>query len=122
MSEAMQLADVDAGEPAVVHLQAGDVSAPFGIPGRPARPEDEPRDRRKGNEFPTLRTVIPVEDADGMVGGLDGDAAGGADGHDLRRLRAGEKQMCLPVGVGGHVLSGRTHVGSFAASYHQMQS
>jgi len=116
MRKVSQLAYVNAGKPATVHVKSGNVAARLVVPRRPARPKDQPRRRRKGNWFPTLHSVIPVEDANGIVRGLDSDAAGCADGHELKRFGACEKQVSLAVSTGGHIPGREAHVASFWTS------
>jgi len=112
MRKVSQLAYVNAGKPATVHVKSGNVAARLVVPRRPAGPEDQPRGRRKCDGFPTLASVVPIENANRIVRGLDGDAAGGADGHELRRFGARKKQVSLAVGIGGHIPGRKAHVGS----------
>ncbi|MGD0904722.1 MAG: hypothetical protein ABR924_17440 [Terracidiphilus sp.] len=112
MRKVSQLAYVNAGKPATVHVKSGNVAARLVVPRRPARPKDQPRRRRKGNWFPTLHSVIPVENANRIFGRLDSDAAGGADGHELHGFFAGEKQVCVSVRAGGHIPGREAHARS----------
>jgi hypothetical protein len=63
-----------------------------------------------------------MKDADGIVGGLDGDAAGCADGHELHGLGAPEEKVRLPVGAGGHIPGRKPHTGSCGTSGNQTQA
>jgi hypothetical protein len=63
-----------------------------------------------------------MEDADRILGGLDGDAAGGTDRQELAGLIAGKEQVGLAVSGGGHVLGRKTHIPSFWTSECERQA
>jgi len=111
--QAGKLAGVETGEATIGHVQTRDVAARLGIPWCPAGPKDEPRGRRKSNEFLPLAPKIPVKHAGGVLGGLDGDAAGGADGDELHGFGAGKEQVRHTICAKRHVLGSEAHEPSF---------
>jgi hypothetical protein len=52
---------------------------------------------------------MPFENADWIFRNLHGDAAGGADGHDLRGLFIHKKQVGGAVRAGGHIPGRNRH-------------